>query len=278
MFSIGCHLSVSKGMYRMGQDALSIGATTFQFFTRNPRGGSAREIDPDDFAALRTLMTENGFAPVIAHAPYTLNPCARDEWLREFACETMCDDLKRLSLLPDALYNFHPGSHVGQGGQEGIALTAALLRRVLETEPETMILLETMSGRGSEIGGRFEEIRDILDLCGNHPKTGVCLDTCHVWAAGYDIVDRLDDVLETFDKVIGLSRLHAIHLNDSMTPFGSRKDRHAKIGEGTIGMDALVRLVNHPCLRHLPFCLETPNELPGYADEIAMLKARFQSS
>ena len=180
--------------------------------------------------------------------------------------------------MPDALYNFHPGSHVGQGVQEGIALTAALLRRVLETEPETMILLETMSGRGSEIGGRFEEIRDILDLCGNHPKTGVCLDTCHVWAAGYDIVDRLDDVLETFDKVIGLSRLHAIHLNDSMTPFGSRKDRHAKIGEGTIGMDALVRLVNHPCLRHLPFCLETPNELPGYADEIAMLKARFQSS
>ena len=272
MFSIGCHLSVSKGMYRMGQDALSIGATTFQFFTRNPRGGSARVLDTEDFAALRTLMAENGFAPVIAHAPYTLNPCAKDERLREFACETMCDDLKRLSLLPDTLYNFHPGSHVGQGSEEGIRLIAGMLNEILTPKLHTTVLLETMAGKGSEIGGRFEELSEILSRT-KHPECmGVCLDTCHVWDGGYDIKERLEEVLSEFDRIIGLSKLKAVHLNDSMNPLGARKDRHAKIGEGFLGLSAMGSIINHPALKDLPFCLETPNELSGYAGEIALLK------
>lgn len=277
MFNIGCHLSVSKGFFNMGKDALSIGANTFQCFMRNPRGGSAKALDPADVLALKQLMDENGFAPIVVHAPYTLNACAKDERLRKFAYETILDDLKRMTLLPGNLYNFHPGSHVGQGIDAGIGLIIELLNRVLESEPEPMLLLETMSGGGSEVGGRFEELKAILDGCGNHPKTGVCLDTCHVWSAGYDIVNRLDDVLEEFDSIIGLNRLHAIHLNDSLIPFGSHKDRHARIGEGTIGIEAIARLINHPKLKELPFCLETPNELPGHAEEIALLKSLYQN-
>lgn len=277
MINIGCHLSVSKGFFNMGKDALSIGANTFQCFMRNPRGGSAKALDPADVLALKQLMDENGFAPIVVHAPYTLNACAKDERLRQFAYETILDDLKRMTLLPGNLYNFHPGSHVGQGIGNGIELIIELLNRVLESEPEPMLLLETMSGGGSEVGGRFEELKAILDGGGNHPKTGVCLDTCHVWSAGYDIVNRLDDVLEEFDSIIGLNRLHAIHLNDSLIPFGSHKDRHARIGEGTIGIEAIARLINHPKLKELPFCLETPNELPGHAEEIALLKSLYQN-
>ena len=261
----------------MGKDALSIGANTFQCFLRNPRGGSAKALDPADVLALKALMDENGFAPIIVHAPYTLNACARDERLRQFAYETILDDISRMALLPGNLYNVHPGSHVGQGIDKGIELITELLGRVLETNPEPTLLLETMSGSGSEIGGQFGELKAILDGCGNHPKTGVCLDTCHVWSAGYDIVDRLDDVLDEFDSIIGLDRLKAIHLNDSLMPFGSHKDRHAKIGEGTIGIDAIVRIINHPALKDLPFCLETPNELPGHAEEIRLLKTLYRN-
>lgn len=275
MFNIGCHLSVSKGLFRMGKDALSIGANTFQCFLRNPRGGAAKKLDPADGLALKQLMDENSFAPIVVHAPYTLNACAKDERLRDFAFETILDDISRMALLPGNLYNFHPGSHVGQGIGKGIGLIIDLLDRVLETGPEPTLLLETMSGSGSEVGCRFEELKAILDGCGNHPKTGVCLDTCHVFSAGYDIVNRLDDVLEEFDSVIGLKHLHAIHLNDSLMPFASRKDRHARIGEGTIGLEAIARIINHPALRHLPFYLETPNELPGYAHEISVLRAAW---
>ena len=260
----------------MGKDALSIGANTFQCFLRNSRGGAAKKLDPDDSLALKQRMDENGFAPIVVHAPYTLNACAKDERLREFAFETILDDLKRMALLPGNLYNFHPGSHVGQGIGKGTERIIDLLNRVLETSPEPTLLLETMSGSGSEVGSRFEELKAILDGCGNHPKTGVCLDTCHVFSAGYDIVNRLDEVLEEFDSVIGLTHLHAIHLNDSLTPFGSHKDRHATIGEGTIGIDAIARIINHPALKNLPFCLETPNELPGHAKEIALLKSLYR--
>lgn len=260
----------------MGKDALSIGANTFQCFMRNPRGGSAKELNPADVRALKQLMDENGFVPIVVHAPYTLNACAKDERLREFAYETILDDIRRMALLPGNLYNFHPGSHVGQGIDKGIGLIIDLLNRVLETAPEPMLLLETMSGKGSEVGGRFEELKAILDGCGNHPKTGVCLDTCHVWSAGYDIVNRLDDVLAEFDSIIGLQHLHAIHLNDSLTPFDSHKDRHATIGEGSIGIDAIARIINHPELKNVPFCLETPNELPGHAKEIALLKTLYR--
>ena len=276
MFNIGCHLSVSKGLFRIGKDALTIGANTFQCFLRNPRGGSAKKLDPADVLALKQLMDENSFAPIVVHAPYTLNACAKDERLRDFAFETILDDISRMALLPGNLYNFHPGSHVGQGIGKGIELIIDLLNRVLETGPEPTLLLETMSGSGSEVGSRFEELKTILDGCGNHPKTGVCLDTCHVFSAGYDVVNRLDDVLEEFDSVIGLKHLHAIHLNDSLTPFGSHKDRHATIGEGTIGIDAITRIINHPELKHLPFCLETPNEMPGHAEEIRLLKTLYR--
>lgn len=278
MLHIGCHLSVAKGFFQMGKDALSVGADTFQFFTRNPRGGSAKAVDTGDVAALREWMTVHRFAPVMAHAPYTVNLCAADERLRTFAYEIMTDDLKRLRLLPGCFYNVHPGNHVGQGIRQGIDLTAKGLSRVLALETETVMLLETMSGKGSEIGSRFEELKAILELCGNPPNLGVCLDTCHLYSAGYDLVNQLDAVFDQFDTTIGLDRLYAVHLNDSQTSLGSRKDRHAVIGEGTLGIDAIARMINHPLLAGLPFCLETPNKLPGHAAEIARLKSLYVSS
>lgn len=272
MFYIGCHLSASKGFAHMGKEALSIGANTFQFFTRNPRGAKAKAMDPADAAALRDLLKENNFGPIVAHAPYTLNACSADPALRELAGELMADDLARMEHLPGNLYNFHPGSHVGQGAETGVEQIAALLNRILTPELQTTVLLETMAGKGSEVGRTFEELRQIIDRVELGERLGVCLDTCHVADGGYDVIQDLDGVLETFDRILGLGRLKAVHLNDSLNPLGSHKDRHAKIGEGTIGTEALARVINHPALRELPFCLETPNELPGYAAEIALLK------
>ena len=272
MFYIGCHLSSSRGFLAMGQTALSIGATTFQFFTRNPRGSRAKPVDPADLAAFQELRTSRGIGPLVAHAPYTINPCSRDERTREFARETMADDLARLEALPDTFYNFHPGSHTGQGAEAGIAQIAETLNAILLPEQHTTVLLETMAGKGTEIGGCFEELREILDRVALPERMGVCLDTCHVSDAGYDIAGDPDAVLTVFDKVIGLSRLRAVHLNDSLHPVGARKDRHARLGEGYLGRDAFAAIINHPALQGLPFVLETPNELPGYAAEIAMLK------
>lgn len=272
MLHIGCHLSLSDGYESMGRDALSIGADTFQFFTRNPRGGSAKAIDPKDAQRLAALLSENRFAPLLAHAPYTLNLCSANADTRQFAKQMMADDLNRMEQLPCHLYNFHPGSHTGQGVETGIAQIAEALNDIISESQTTIVLLETMSGKGSEVGGSLEELREIIDRVGLKEKMGVCLDTCHVSDAGYDVVGRLDEVLTQFDKVIGLSRLKAIHLNDSMNPRGSHKDRHAKIGEGCLGLDALVRVVTHPALKGLPFFLETPNELDGYAREINMLR------
>ncbi len=273
MFHIGCHLSASSGFLAMGKAALSIDANVFQFFTRNPRGGAAKPMDPDDAAALVALSKEHSFGPLLAHAPYTLNACSKDEKIRDFAYRTFCDDLERMEYLPGNLYNFHPGSHVGQGMEVGIEQITDTLNRVLTKDQTTTVLLETMAGKGSEVGGRFEEIRAIIDGVALSEKLGVCLDTCHVHDAGYDIVNALDEVLAEFDRVIGLSRLRAIHLNDSMNPFESHKDRHQKIGEGSLGFDAIVRIINHPQLRNLPFYLETPNEVDGYGREIAALRA-----
>ncbi|WP_295583185.1 deoxyribonuclease IV [uncultured Oscillibacter sp.] len=273
MLHIGCHLSSSKGFAAMGRQALELGADTFQFFTRNPRGSRAKALDAADVQALAGLLAEHRFAPVIAHAPYTLNLCGAEAHNRAFARETMADDLRRMEFLPGQYYNFHPGSHVGQGAEAGAAHIAAALNEILRPEQTTTVLLETMAGKGSEVGGRFEELREILDRVALGEKLGVCLDTCHVSDAGYDLVHDLDGVLTEFDRVIGLDRLKAVHLNDSKNPPGSRKDRHACIGEGCIGTEALARVVRHPALRHLPFCLETPNELPGYAREIALLRA-----
>ena len=272
MFYIGCHLSSSAGFLAMGETALSIGATTFQFFTRNPRGSRAKAIDPADASAFLALREVNGIGAVVAHAPYTINPCSKDERTREFARETMADDLQRMEFLPGNLYNFHPGSHTGQGTETGIAQIAETLNAILSEEQHTTVLLETMAGKGTELGGCFEELREILDRVALTDKMGVCLDTCHVSDAGYDIAGDPDGVLTRFDKVIGLTRLKAIHLNDSLNPVGARKDRHARIGEGYLGREAFGRIINHPALQGLPFVLETPNELPGYAAEIAMLK------
>ena len=272
MLHIGCHLSSSKGFAAMGRQALELGADTFQFFTRNPRGSRAKELDPADAAALVSLLREHRFAPIIAHAPYTLNLCGAEEKNRLFARETMADDLRRMEHIPGQYYNFHPGSHVGQGTETGIALIAEGLNAILRPDQTTTVLLETMAGKGSEVGGRFEELRAIIDRVELQDKVGVCLDTCHVSDGGYDIIHDLDGVLEEFDRVIGLHRLKAIHLNDSLNPTGAHKDRHARIGEGCIGLEALSRIVNHPALRELPFCLETPNELPGYAREIALMR------
>lgn len=273
MFYIGCHLSASKGFAHMGKEALSIGANTFQFFTRNPRGAKAKALDPADAAALCRLMEEHHFGPIVAHAPYTLNACSADPHLRELAEELMADDLARMEHLPGNLYNFHPGSHVGQGAETGVEQIAALLNKILKPELRTTVLLETMAGKGSEVGRTFEELRAIIDRVELGDRVGVCLDTCHISDGGYDVTGDLDGVLEQFDRVLGLGRLRAVHLNDSMNPSGSHKDRHAKIGEGTLGTEALARVINHPALRDLPFCLETPNELPGYAAEIALLKS-----
>ena len=273
MLHIGCHLSSSKGFLAMGRQAWKLGADTFQFFTRNPRGSKAKELDSADAAALMALLAERNFAPVIAHAPYTLNLCSAEEKNRTFAREIMADDLRRMEYLPGQLYNFHPGSHVGQGTKTGIAYIADALNAILTPEQSTTVLLETMSGKGSEVGGRFEELREILDRVELSDRMGVCLDTCHVSDAGYALAEDLDGVLMEFDRVIGLNRLKAIHLNDSLNPCGAHKDRHARIGEGCIGLEALRRVVNHPALKDLPFCLETPNELPGYAAEIALMRS-----
>lgn len=256
----------------MGECALSIGANVFQFFTRNPRGGAAKPFDQGDASALVGMLRENGFGPVLAHAPYTLNPCAADEGLRQYARDVMADDLWRMDHFPGAMYNFHPGSHVKQGTERGIELIAEHLNAILRPDLKTVVLLETMAGKGSEVGRTFEELRAIIDRVELADKLGVCLDTCHVHDGGYDIVNRLDWVLEQFDKIIGLNRLRAIHLNDSKNPLASHKDRHEVIGAGFIGLDALVRVVNHPALKDLPFYLETPNELPGYAAEIALMR------
>lgn len=272
MLNIGCHLSVSGGFYNMGVEALSINANTFQFFTRNPRGGKAKDIDKEDVEKLLKLMKENNFSKILAHAPYTLNGCSKDEKTREFAINTMVDDLKRMEYLPNNLYNFHPGSHVKQGVETGIDYIVEMLNTVLKEEQTTTVLLETMAGKGTEIGRNFEEIAEIISKVKLNNHLGVCLDTCHVYDAGYDIVNNLDNVLEEFDKIIGLNRLKAIHLNDSKNPFNSHKDRHEKIGEGSIGIEAMERIINHPKLRNLPFFLETPNELDGYKHEIEMLR------
>ena len=276
MLHIGCHLSSSKGFAAMGRQALELGADTFQFFTRNPRGSKAKDLDPNDAAALVALMKANNFAPIVAHAPYTLNLCGAEEANRTFARETMADDLRRMEYVPGQYYNFHPGSHVGQGVEQGIAYIAEGLNAILKPDQTTTVLLETMAGKGSEVGGRFEELRAILDRVELSDKVGVCLDTCHVSDGGYDIIGNLDGVLEEFDRVLGLHRLKAIHLNDSKNPLGARKDRHACIGEGEIGLEALTRVVRHPALKDLPFCLETPNELPGYAKEIALMRKQAE--
>ena len=270
--TIGCHLSSSKGYLHMAKEAVSIGANTFQFFTRNPRGGTAKPLDPADAAAFRAYAGEHAFGQILAHAPYTLNGCSADPAIRDFARRTMADDLARLEATPGNLYNFHPGSHVGQGVETGIAFIADMLNSVLQPGLHTTVLLETMAGKGSEIGGRFEELRAIIDRVEQSDHLGVCLDTCHVHDAGYDIINDLDGVLAEFDRVIGLDHLLALHINDSKNPRSARKDRHEKIGEGCIGLEAIVRVVNHPALRHLPMLLETPNELEGYAAEIALLK------
>ena len=272
MFYIGCHLSASDGFLAMGRTALSIGANTFQFFTRNPRGSKAKAIDPADVAAFLALAAEHGFGTLVAHAPYTINPCSKDERTREFARMTLADDLKRMEHIPGNVYNFHPGSHTGQGMEAGIGQIAETLNAILTPDIRTTVLLETMSGKGSEVGSRFEELREIIDRVELSDKLGVCLDTCHVSDAGYDIADDPDGVLAEFDRVIGLDRLRAVHVNDSLNPVGSHKDRHARIGEGCLGAEALGRVVRHPALQGLPFVLETPNELPGYAREIALLK------
>ena len=276
MLNIGCHLSSSKGYLAMGKDAVKINASTFQFFTRNPRGGNAKAIVPSDVEAYLAFAKEHGIKHILAHAPYTLNACSADEKLREFACNTMADDLARMEYTPGNCYNFHPGSHVKQGVETGISYIAQMLNCILKPEQTTTVLLETMAGKGSEVGCCFEELREILDRVTLSNHMGICLDTCHVWDGGYDIVNHLDEVLTEFDRVIGLSRLKAIHLNDSLNPLGAHKDRHARIGEGYIGKEALIRVINHPALRNLPFYLETPNELDGYAAEIALLRENYK--
>ena len=275
MLKIGCHLSSTKGYEAMAKTAISINANTFQFFTRNPRGGKAKEINPTDIERYLAFAKMRGIDHILAHAPYTLNACSADEGLREFAKNTMADDLIRMEYTPGNCYNFHPGSHVGQGVEAGITFISDMLNSILTPEQTTIVLLETMAGKGSEIGRSFEELRKIMDRVHLKDKVGVCLDTCHVWDGGYDIVNDLDGVIQKFDDIIGLSNLKAIHLNDSMNPLGAHKDRHAKIGEGMIGLDALVRVINHPALCELPFYLETPNELDGYAKEIEILRELY---
>ena len=272
MLKIGCHLSASKGYLHMAKEITGMGGNTFQFFTRNPRGGSAKPLDEQDAAAFRKYAAENGIEVILAHAPYTLNGCSADPAIRDFARRTMADDLQRMEATPGNLYNFHPGSHVGQGVETGIGLIADMLNSILTEGQTTTVLLETMAGKGSEVGGRFEELREILDRVNLRDRMGVCLDTCHVNDAGYDIVNHLDEVLAEFDRVIGLKRLKAVHINDSKNPLGARKDRHEKIGEGFIGTEGIVRVMKHEALKELPFYLETPNEIDGYEREIRMLK------
>ena len=276
MLDIGCHLSVSGGYAAMARDALYTGSSCFQFFTRNPRGGGAKPMDDGDIGEFLRIAAENGLNSFLAHAPYTINPCAAKPETLDFARRTMADDLERLELLPGSYYNFHPGSHVGQGVEQGIRLIAESLNLTLREGLHTTVLLETMSGKGSEVGGRFEELREIIDRVELSDRLGVCLDTCHVHDAGYDVVNDLDGVLEEFDRVVGLERLRCIHLNDSKNPFGSHKDRHEVIGGGNLGLPAITRIINHPALRALPFYLETPNDLEGYKKEIALLRGLYR--
>ena len=276
MFTIGCHLSSSKGYLNMAETAVSINANTFQFFTRNPRGGAAKPIDENDIKEFLEYSKEHGIEKILAHAPYTLNACAADPSIREFARNTMADDIRRMEYTPNQLYNFHPGSHVKQGADVGIQLICEHLNEVLYPEMTTIVLLETMSGKGSEVGRSFEEIRKIIDGTELSDKLGVCLDTCHVYDAGYDVVNNLDDVLDAFDRIIGIDRLKAIHINDSKNPFESHKDRHEVIGGGFIGIEAFERIINHKSLRDLPFFLETPNELDGYQKEIEVLRGLYK--
>ncbi|QAT48318.1 deoxyribonuclease IV [Caproiciproducens sp. NJN-50] len=278
MLKIGCHLSAAKGYASMCRDALSIGANTFQFFTRNPRGGRARALDPKDENQFLQLMRENNIGPVVAHAPYTMNVCSADEKVRAFGCSVLADDLARMERLPGNCYNLHPGSHGGQGAEEGIRMIAGALNEILTPEMHTTVLLETMAGKGSEVGRSFEELRAILDRVECSERIGVCLDTCHIFDAGYDIVGDPDGVLGEFDRAVGLSRLRAVHLNDSKNPIGSRKDRHERIGEGRIGFDALLRFARHPAVRDLPLILETPNDLSGHGREIAAISAAWKTS
>ena len=272
MLYIGTHVSSAGGFEKMGRTALAIGANTLQCFVRNPRGARAKAADPADLARLRSLLAEHRFGPIVAHAPYIMNPCSRDEGIRDLAERMMGEDLALIERLPGNYYNFHPGSHVGQGVEEGCRLIAGMLNRVIDPAQSTVVLLETMAGKGSEIGGRFEELRLILDQLALPEKVGVCMDTCHMSDAGYDIIGDLDGVLEAFDRVVGLARLRAVHINDSMNPLGSRKDRHARIGEGILGTEAILRVITHPALRGLPFLLETPTDDAGHGEEIALLR------
>lgn len=276
MLRIGCHLSSAKGYLAMGQEAVKIGANTFQFFTRNPRGAKAKELNVEDIEEYLKFAAEHGLAQILAHAPYTLNACAKDPALRQFTCDTMCDDLERLEYIPNAMYNFHPGSHVQQGAEMGIVYISELLNQINRHGYHTLILLETMAGKGTEMGRSFEELSAIIEHVKDSSQLGVCLDTCHVFDGGYDIVHSLDTVLEEFDRIIGLERLKAIHLNDSKNGLGSHKDRHEKIGQGEIGLQTFVQIVNHPRLRQLPFYLETPNDLDGYQREIALLREKAE--
>ena len=276
MLKIGSHISSAKGFEAMGKTAVRLNATAFAFFTRNPRGGKAKAIDEEDVKRFQKIREQQRIEAVVAHAPYTMNACAARSDLREFAENIMRDDLQRMEYLPGNFYNFHPGSHVGQGIEEGVCLIAECLNRVLTGEQSTTVLLETMAGKGSEVGGRFEELRMILDRIERKDKMGICLDTCHVWDAGYDIAGHLDEVLEEFDRVIGLPFLRAVHLNDSMNPQGAHKDRHDVFGKGTFGLEAIVIIINHPLLRYLPFILETPNDEDGWAAEIALLRSYYR--
>ena len=276
MFKIGCHLSASKGYVHMAKEILSIGGNTFQFFTRNPRGGTAKELDKNDIDKFNEMAQNEGISIVLAHAPYTINVCSADEKIRRFGIDTMKDDILRLDLVDNAMYNFHPGSHVNQGVDVGIQFIIDALNEIISEDQRTLVLLETMAGKGSEIGRSFEEIKRIIDGVKYNEKLGVCLDTCHVYDAGYDIVNDLDAVLDEFDRVIGLNRLKAVHLNDSKNPFESHKDRHEKIGEGSIGVEAFEKIINNVRLKDLPFYLETPNELDGYQKEIQILKNMYK--
>lgn len=272
MFKIGCHLSIANGFLKAGKNIMELGGNTFQYFSRNPQGGRARPWDQKDFEGFMQYASFVGIEGLLCHAPYTLNACSANPQTREFARMVFKSDLEMLEHFPNALYNFHPGSHTGQGVEIGIKQIVEILNEVITPDMSTTILLETMSGKGSEVGRSFEELAEIISCVEHKEKLGVCLDTCHVYSAGYDIVNHLDDVLEEFDAIVGLEKLKAIHLNDSMMPFASNKDRHAKIGEGTIGLDAIVRIINHPKLKELPFYLETPNEDEGYKKEITLLK------
>ncbi len=275
MLYIGCHLSASEGYEAMINQALSIDANTFAFFTRNPRGGNAKRISPADVNKFLEIYKQKNFGKLVAHAPYTMNACSADQKIRDFAVFAMKDDIKRMEYTPNNYYNFHPGSHVKQGAEVGIKLISEQLNTVLTPEQTTIVLLETMAGKGSEVGRNFEEIQEIIKRTELKEKLGVCLDTCHVWDGGYDIAGNLENVLESFDKIIGLEKLKAVHLNDSLNPMGSHKDRHARIGEGTIGLDALIKVINHPALKNLPFILETPNDMEGYKREIALLRKNY---